>query len=282
MPKPRNSLGGTRTTSSQTSPNAFSFGCNWENFAQKSLTPERLEIAKQHILDFLDVAHLNGKYFLDIGCGSGLSSLAALEAGAERVVSFDSDPVSVKTTRALQETVGHTDRWTVAEGSILDKTFLARLDPADIVYSWGVLHHTGSMWQAIRNAASLLRKQGLFYVALYLTTPKSSYWLETKKRYNRSGNLRRRTMEYRYVLRHVMLPRLIRGQSPIKEIREYKKRRGMDFMTDIRDWLGGYPYEHASIQEVVQFCRKELSLSLTNIAPTSGLSEYLFQTQVCE
>ena len=195
------------------------------------------------------------------------------------MVSFDLDPVSLKATRSLQETVGHTNRWTVIEGSVLDKTFPARHDPADIVYSWGVLHHTGSMWEALRNAAALIRKQGLFYLALYLTTSKSSYWLETKKRYNRSS-AKRRVMEYRYVLRHVILPRLIRGQSPIKEIREYKKRRGMDFMTDIRDWLGGYPYEHASIQEVVQFCRKELNLSLANIAPTSGLSEYLFQSQI--
>ena len=84
-------------------------------------------------------------------------------------------------------------------------------------------------------------------------------------------------MEYHYVLRHVMLPKIVRAQNPIRVFRQYKERRGMDFMTDIRDWLGGYPYEHASIQEVVQFGHKELRLSLTNIVPTSGLSEYLFQ-----
>lgn len=255
----------------------FSFGRNWETFVQTSFTPERLEIAKRHILDFLGVPDLKGAYFLDVGCGSGLSSLAALEAGAERVVSFDVDPNSVKTTRSLYELAGSPDHWTVSDGSALDQDFMKGLDPADIVYSWGVLHHTGSMWEALRNTAALMKKEGVLYIGLYLTVPKSSYWLEKKQLYNRSGNARRRMMEGHYLLRHVVLPEIIRARNPLKKISRYKNQRGMELMTDVRDWLGGYPYEHASIKETVQFCREELGLSLRNITPTGGFAEYLLE-----
>ena len=280
MSKTRDQPERTGTAPSEAEIRPFSFGRNWESFLQTSFTPERLRIAKDHILGFLEVPDLSGKYFLDIGCGSGLSSLAALDAGAERVVSFDLDPASVRASLSLRESVDHGGRWTVKEGSVLDKSFLSQLEPADIAYSWGVLHHTGSMWEALRNAASLVGPNGCFYVALYLTTPKSSHWLRKKKVYNRSGVVKRRAMEYHYVFRHVLLPRLIRAQNPIRHIKQYKDRRGMDFMTDIRDWLGGYPYEHASIKEVVQFCHKELGLNLENVEPTSGLVEYLFRPRL--
>jgi 2-polyprenyl-3-methyl-5-hydroxy-6-metoxy-1,4-benzoquinol methylase len=256
----------------------FSFGKNWEEFVAKHFSAERVEISRRHMLDFLDLPDLKGKYLLDAGCGSGLSSLAALEAGAARVVGFDVDPYSVAASRKLHELRGAPAHWSILEGSLLDREFLARLEPADIVYSWGVLHHTGQMWQAIRNAAALLRPRAWFYIALYLTTPRSPYWIRIKQRYNRAGALGKRRMEAYYLLRHVLAPALVRGQNPFREILSYRRRRGMDFMTDVRDWLGGYPYEDASIPEVLRFCRRELKLNLVNIATDPTLVEYLFET----
>ena len=90
--------------------------------------------------------------FLDVGCGSGLHSPAALTAGAKRIVSFDLDSDSVETSRRLWELVGKPKNWVICQGSILDHEFVTTLEPADIVYSWGVLHHTGDMWTALRYA----------------------------------------------------------------------------------------------------------------------------------
>jgi hypothetical protein len=184
----------------------------------------------------------------------------------------------VLTSRKLHELRGSPDNWSIFEGSVLDRNFLAGLEPADIVYSWGVLHHTGQMWQAIRNAATLLRPRALFYIALYLTTPRSPYWIRIKRRYNRAGAPRKRGMEAYYIVRHILAPALIRGQNSFREIYSYRERRGMDFLTDVRDWLGGYPYEDASIAEVLRFGRRELRLNLINIATSPTLVEYLFAT----
>jgi 2-polyprenyl-6-hydroxyphenyl methylase/3-demethylubiquinone-9 3-methyltransferase len=177
----------------------------------------------------------------------------------------------------VRERKGRDFDWEILRGSVLDKDFLARIKPADIVYSWGVLHHTGDMWTAIRNAAGLMRPGGLFYLALYTTDPASDYWLEVKKKYNRSSNAGKRVMECGYIARRVILPDILGRRNSWKRVQEYKKSRGMSFMTDVRDWLGGYPFEHASIEQVLRFGRKPLGLELVNIKTGEANTEYLFK-----
>lgn len=252
----------------------FSFGKNWEKFVETHFTPERVDISRKHILDFLGMSDMTGKYFLDVGCGSGLSSLAAFKAGAARIVSFDVDPCSVKTTAKLCELQGNPKTWTVLQGSALDNKFLATLEPADILYSWGVLHHTGAMWEAIENTMKLMRGDGLFYIALYTTGPKSGYWIRIKKEYNQASSFKKCLMEWGYVLRFI-LGHLRHGQNPLPEIFNYKKSRGMDFMTDVRDWLGGWPYEDTTVEEVQAFFEKH-GFKQVNIKTGEANTEYLF------
>ena len=258
-------------------PVTFSFGKNWQDFVDHYFISERVTIAKEHLLELLQFADLAGLSFLDIGCGSGLSSLAALEAGAANIVSFDVDEHSVQATAVIRQRAGNPEHWQISQGSILDQKFLHTLTPADIVYSWGVLHHTGNMWQAIRNAAGLLKPSGSFYIALYTTTPKSDYWLRVKKRYNRCSSLGKRRMELWFVLRHSLLPLCLQKKNPIRHIREYQKKRGMAYLTNIRDWLGGYPYEHARIEEVLRFGRQRLNLDLINLKTGEANTEYVFR-----
>ncbi|MDD5454213.1 MAG: class I SAM-dependent methyltransferase, partial [Candidatus Ratteibacteria bacterium] len=224
----------------------FSFGKNWEEFIKSNFSQERIEISKKHILDFLELTDLSGKYFLDIGCGSGLSSLAALDADAEKIVSFDVDTYSVKTTKKLRQLAGNPSNWIVLEGSILDKNFLSNIEPADIVYSWGVLHHTGKMWEALEKAAALMKKDALLYIALYTTTNKSKYWLRIKKKYNRASKIEKKFMEISFVIGHTII-QMLKFKNPLIHILNYKRKRGMSYFTDVKDWLGGYPYEDAKI-----------------------------------
>jgi 2-polyprenyl-6-hydroxyphenyl methylase/3-demethylubiquinone-9 3-methyltransferase len=254
---------------------AFAFGKNWERFVEKSFSDERVEISRKHLLDFLGVADLKGKYFLDVGCGSGIHSLAAFRSGAARIVSFDVDAHSVKTTRRLRELAGDPPHWQVLDGSVLDEPFVAALDPADVVYSWGVLHHTGNLWDAVRNTAGRIAPGGVFYLALYEKTAESPYWIETKRRYNRETRLGKLAIEVAYVYRT-----FFRGISPrqwiasLKYIATYKQSRGMAFWTDVRDWVGGWPYEPSTPQEVTDFVAG-LGLSMRKVKTGEANVEYL-------
>jgi SAM-dependent methyltransferase len=255
---------------------SFSFGKNWCDFVSTYFTPERVTIAKRHLAEFLEMPDLKGKSFLDIGCGSGLSSLAAYELGAATIVSFDLDPEAVNTTKKLKELAGNPAHWTIVQGSILDDQFISALAKADIVYSWGVLHHTGRIWDAIEHAARLLAENGLLYIALYTTTPKSPYWIRVKKRYNQASVFEKSMMEIGFIGGQLCKTLFVRFQNPIRYVLDYKKKRGMAYLTDVRDWLGGYPYEDAKIEEVLRFARSQFHLELINLKTGAANTEYLF------
>ena len=158
----------------------FSFGRNWDRYIRESFSEERVEISRRHLLEFLGLAGLEGRSFLDIGCGSGIHSLAAFRAGASRVVSMDVDRFSVRAT------MRHVYR-----------TFLRTKSPAYLLHN------------------------------------------------------------FRY-------------------IRDYRALRGMAFWTDVRDWLGGWPYEPATPAEVTGFCEKTLGLRTVKVKGGEANVEYLF------
>ncbi|MGZ3275156.1 MAG: class I SAM-dependent methyltransferase, partial [Caulobacteraceae bacterium] len=138
----------------------YGFGKNWAEFIKEKLSDEIVEDSRRHMAELLKSDSLKGKTFLDIGCGSGIHSLAALRMGAEKIISFDYDVDSVNTTKKVREWAGAPDNWTVFQGSVLDKSLMESIEKVDVVYSWGVLHHTGSMWEAIANAAIPLKPDG--------------------------------------------------------------------------------------------------------------------------
>ncbi len=260
----------------------FSFGQNWQDFVTSHLTPERERIAMASLTGFLEQQDLQGLSFLDIGCGSGLFSLAAVRLGARRIVSVDVDPYSVDCTRRLRETVGSPCSWQVVSGSILDDFCVSQLEPADIVYAWGSLHHTGSMWEAIRNTCKLVAPGGLLYLAIYNKVEGrggSQYWLRVKRLYNRCPSPAKRLMEFAYILRHQVLPNLVRFKHPFSSWRNYHQGRGMSPWIDVRDWLGGYPYEFASADHIFRFCSREMGFTLVNLrtANNIGVNEFLFR-----
>ncbi len=259
----------------------FSFGKNWQDFVQSCLNDDRIEEARRALIDFLGLQGMEGMIFLDIGCGSGLFSLAAYRLGAEKIESFDYDPFSVKCCEYLKEKDGNPANWTVSEGSILDNGFLESIQKADIVYSWGVLHHTGDMRQAIMNAAKLVKPGGLFYIAIYNKVEGlfgSETWLSLKRFYNRRSKAGKKILESLFIAM-IVLKMLVTFKNPFSIIKKYKENRGMSFMTDIRDSLGGYPYEYASAGEIFNFCKKELGFNLEKLRTVNSLSlnEFLFK-----
>lgn len=258
----------------------FKFGRNWHNFVEDNFSLGRLQISREKLLRTLERDNLQGSTFLDIGCGSGLHSLAALTADADRIISFDFDPLSVETTRQLHSRAGAPENWLIFSGSVLDQDFLRELPAADIVYSWGVLHHTGDVWKALENALSLVPPDGTFYVALYSAdvqiNPTPEFWLNVKRRYATGSALTKRWLEAWYVWRFEMGKRPSRWLKAWRRIRDPKRERGMDYMTDVRDWLGGWPMEFVWDQDVVDFCCKR-GFRETAMITGEACSEFVFK-----
>ena len=225
----------------------YDFGRNWAELAS------RFDIAnvEQSATDLMRlVGDLQGRTFLDIGCGSGLHSTAALKLGAKSVHAVDYDPDCVATTQAVLSRFESDANWKVNRADVLDISTLPA-EHFDIVYSWGVLHHTGNMWKAIENAASRVAPGGRFCIALYLKTPFCGAWTVEKKLYAQNKWLRP-LIKWPYVAAF-MLGKMIRSGDAISYVRSYKSRRGMEFLVDVDDWLGGYPYESVAPEELKRF-----------------------------
>ncbi|HEU5295882.1 MAG TPA: class I SAM-dependent methyltransferase [Burkholderiaceae bacterium] len=259
----------------------FAFGANWAAFLG-ALDETWIADAEASLRAALGLQSLEGMRLLDIGSGSGVFSLAARRLGAH-VHSFDYDPQSVACTRQLRARRDAEDNaWRVDEGSVLDASYMASLGTFDIVYSWGVLHHTGSMWQALRHAAERVAPEGRLYIAIYNDQGGASrMWLRTKRAYNAlPGPLR--WLVLGPALLRLWGPTTIRdllAGRPFTTWRTYRNRsRGMDPWRDVVDWVGGLPFEVAKPEEVFNFLKQDgfCLEHLVTCAGGHGCNEYVF------
>ena len=261
----------------------FDFGENWQDFSRNSLDPEKIRQSREDFQRLLGGIPLENRSFLDIGFGQGLSLLLAASAGA-RCIGID---INSRCLQVLSENRKaffpdvpdvQIERF---QGSILEPESVRKLQldsrardgKFDIVHSWGVLHHTGSMFQAIRNSAALVSEQGYLVLAIYQTHWSSPLWKCIKFLYNKSPAIGRRLFIWLFYPLIYLAKWIVTRQNP------KNKNRGMDFYYDVIDWVGGYPYEYASRDEISRYLR-ELGLNLVRfyppVAPT-GCMEFVFQ-----
>jgi len=261
----------------------FEFGKNWSRFLAL-LDDARIQHAEESLREMLEVDDLEGKSFVDIGSGSGLFSLAARRLGA-RVHSFDFDPQSVACTSELKRRYFPTDNmWRVEEASALDAKYLATLGTFDIVYSWGVLHHTGHMWEALKNVHPLVADQGKLFIALYNDTgTQSARWRWIKRTYNSLPGFLKSPFalivsapaELKAGIRSLVT--VWPGQY-VKSWTHYDERRGMSRWRDIIDWVGGYPYEVSTPDEIFEFFKvRGYTLTKMNCGKVGlGCNQFVF------
>jgi 2-polyprenyl-3-methyl-5-hydroxy-6-metoxy-1,4-benzoquinol methylase len=246
----------------------FEFGKNWQRFLA-TINDDRIAAAEKGLNQML--GDIDGKTFLDVGCGSGLSSLAAHRLGA-KVYAFDYDPQSVSCARELQRRYGVS--WPVESGSALNSDYLAALGAFDVVYSWGVLHHTGAMWNGLENMVPLVNRGGLLFVAIYNDQGwKSNAWRIVKTAYNKSAAARG-------LLLATLATTITATRFFVRAITgRLRVDRGMSLWYDAVDWLGGYPFEVASPATVVEFYRQKgfVAHKTALVGGRSGCNEFVFR-----
>ena len=263
--------------------NRFEFGKNWSKFLDK-LDEERIFEAEISLKKMINIKSFKDKSFLDIGSGSGLFSLAARRLGAN-VHSFDYDPLSVKCTLELKDRYFPNDiKWNIEEASILDNNYIDKLGVYDIVYSWGVLHHTGSMYIAFENSIKCVARGGFLYIAIYNDQKwKSHLWWFIKLVYNKLPGLL--GVIYAYLLTLALdIINIIKHTikfEPIeafKPLLNYKKKRGMSRMSDIIDWIGGFPYEFETFNNLKTYYEvRGFELVESKKASSLGCHEMVFR-----
>ncbi len=260
----------------------FAFGKNWLSYA--ALVDERrIDAAAASLARALPGVDLNGRAFLDIGCGSGLFSLAAQRLGA-RVHSFDYDADSVAAAKRLRKRFGSANGWIIEQGSILDEQYADSLPLFDVVYAWGVLHHTGDLWRSLDAAARRVAAGGWLFVSVYNDQGfESRAWTHVKRWYNDGGRARRRlllVLSSCYLNRRKPVRLAVRLLVPNSGREGHAERaRGMSARHDLIDWVGGYPFEVAKPEQV--FARvHRLGFELRRLSTCAGglgCNEFVFE-----
>jgi ubiquinone/menaquinone biosynthesis C-methylase UbiE len=262
----------------------FSFGQNWSDYSE--LVEERHVLsAEEDLTRLMGADGFADRKWCDLGCGSGIHAIAAARLGAI-VSAVDIDPQSIATTEKLAKKFGVEGTVASFNNSVFDLPFTR--NSFDIVYSWGVLHHTGDMWSAITEASHLVSETegSQFVIALYRETRLCQLWKIEKRFYKDASPLIQGLIRRLFVLAYDF-SLILRRRSPWSHRRNYFQMRGMSFRHDVHDWLGGYPYESASAQELVE-TMKQIGFTLLrefvrtpNYTPWgffgSGCDEFVFE-----
>jgi 2-polyprenyl-3-methyl-5-hydroxy-6-metoxy-1,4-benzoquinol methylase len=263
----------------------FDFGENWKSFSASALTAERVELARADFRSLMERVPLKGRTFLDIGFGQGLALCLAREFSA-RCYACDINPKCVEALKLTARFFPDVDPFSIPliVGSILDDATLEELRQIppvreaggfDIVHSWGVLHHTGAMNDAIRRAASLVRQGGHLIVAIYNTHWTSPIWYFIKRAFVTMPALIQR------IFIALLFPLIFVAKAAVTRRNPLKKERGMDFYHDVIDWIGGYPYEYATVGEIKALLESlgfQLERTIPAAVPT-GCNQFVFRRQ---
>src|SRR3990172_12923966 len=114
------------------------------------------------ILDFAEFDKYRGKKVLEIGVGLGTDHQRFAEAGAD-LYGIDLTKRSIGHVRYRFQVMGLSSNLSVGDAENLDFSD----DMFDLVYSWGVIHHSPDTAKAAKEIMRVLKAGGEFKVMVY-------------------------------------------------------------------------------------------------------------------
>ncbi len=251
---------------------AFNFGKNWRRFSENVMDNHRLEMASNSLKELIGQEKIKGSTFLDIGCGSGIFAIAASLAGAQKAIGIDISKESIEASISNKERFASQNTIDFFHKSVFDDDIL-QMGKFDIVYSWGVLHHTSNMWKSIDIASKLVAPHSLFVIAIYNKHWSSGIWKVIKRFYNAVPKFIQLPMVWIFYFIIAAAKLIVTRKNPFK-----KKKRGMSFYYDVIDWVGGYPYEYATKEQMINHLKKTgfKCIKFVKAAVPTGCNEFVF------
>jgi 2-polyprenyl-3-methyl-5-hydroxy-6-metoxy-1,4-benzoquinol methylase len=146
----------------------------------------RKYFVEPHIPAFADFPRWYGKKVLEIGCGIGTDTINFARHGAE-VAAVDLSERSLEIARRRAEIFGFADRICFYHGNAEELSAVVPPGPFDLIYSFGVIHHTPHPDRVLEQLRSYCHPDTVLKVMVYhryswrvlsllLTEAKGRFW----------------------------------------------------------------------------------------------------------
>jgi 2-polyprenyl-3-methyl-5-hydroxy-6-metoxy-1,4-benzoquinol methylase len=128
-----------------------------------------------HIIPFANFSEWKGKKVLEIGCGLGTASQSFAEAGAI-YTGVDISQTSLDLARKRFEVFGLEGTFYKVDGE--DISSVVPIEDYDLVYSFGVIHHTPNPQKLLSEVKKYMNKDSVLRIMLYASSSWKAYMIE--------------------------------------------------------------------------------------------------------
>lgn len=155
----------------------------------------RKYFVEPHIPAFADFPRWAGKRVLEIGCGIGTATISFARAGAD-VTAVDLSAESAELTRQRATVYGVADRVHVNVGDAERLNEFVTPEPYDLIWSFGVLHHTPHPERALDQLRAYARPGTTLKLMMYYSLSWKVLWAALRHGHGRLWDWRRVIARY--------------------------------------------------------------------------------------
>ena len=136
----------------------------------------RKYLVEPHIPAFAEFGRWHGKRVLEVGCGIGTDSINFARAGAQ-LTAVDLSAESLRIARQRADVMGVADRIDFRQANAEELTSVVDDGPYDLVYSFGVIHHTPDPEAALAEMREVIAPGGTLKLMVYHRRSWKAFWI---------------------------------------------------------------------------------------------------------